>query len=209
MSMRSILAPVVGIAFASGMVALAVAQVAPPAAPAPQSLRPVSSFQSIQEPRARSLALFEEVGKVLQSPRCLNCHPAGDRPTQTDRMRPHTPMAVRGEDGRGAPGMACTTCHHAANFDQAHVPGHPQWHLAPLSMAWQGRTLGQICEQIKDRTRNGDKDLPALVHHMKEDTLVGWAWNPGIGRTPAPGTQAQFGDLFQAWVDSGAVCPSP
>jgi hypothetical protein len=209
MSMRSILAPVVGIALASGMVALAVAQVAPPAAPPPQTLRPASSFQSIQEPRARSLALFEEVGKVLQSPRCLNCHPAGDRPTQTDHMRPHTPMAVRGEDGRGAPGMPCTACHHAANFDQAHVPGHPQWHLAPLSMAWQGRSLGQICEQLKDRSRNGDKDLAALVHHMKEDTLVGWGWNPGIGRTPAPGTQQAFGDLFQAWVDSGAVCPSP
>ena len=209
MSLRSILAPVVGIALASGMVALAVAQVAPPATPAPQALRPLQAFQSIQDPRARSLALFQEVGKVLESPRCLNCHPATDRPTQTDRMRPHQPMVMRGADGHGAPGMACTTCHQAANYDQARVPGHPQWHLAPASMAWQGRTLGQICEQLKDRTRNGDKDLAAIAHHMKEDTLVGWAWAPGIGRTPAPGTQAQFGDLFHAWVDSGAVCPSP
>lgn len=209
MSIRSILAPVAGIALASGMVALAVAQVAPPAAPAAQTLRPVSAFQSIQDPRARSLALFQEVGKVLESPRCMNCHPATERPTQTDRMRPHQPMVVRGADGHGAPAMACITCHHAANYDPARVPGHPQWHLAPASMGWQGRTLGQICEQLKDRSRNGDKDLAAIAHHMKEDTLVGWAWQPGAGRTPAPGTQQVFGDLFQAWMDSGAVCPSP
>jgi hypothetical protein len=105
--------------------------------------------------------------------------------------------------------MPCTACHHNANFDQARVPGHPQWHLAPASMAWQGRSLGQICEQLKDRSRNGDKDLAAIAHHMKEDSLVGWAWQPGAGRTPAPGTQQVFGDLFHAWVDSGAVCPSP
>lgn len=209
MTLRSILAPAAGIVLASGIVALAVAQVAPPVAPATQTLRPPAAFQSIQDPRARSLALFQEVGKVLESPRCMNCHPAGDRPTQSDRMRPHQPMVVRGEDGHGAPGMACTTCHHAANYDPARVPGHPQWHLAPASMAWQGRTLGQICEQLKDRSRNGDKDLAAIVHHMKEDSLVGWAWQPGAGRTPAPGTQQMFGDLFQAWVDSGAVCPSP
>ena len=203
MSVRTIVASGVGIALGAGMVAIAVAQVAT------QTLRPVSSFESIQDQQQRSLALFEEVGKVLQHPRCLNCHPAGDRPTQTDRMRPHQPMAVRGEDGHGAAGMHCTTCHPKANFDQARVPGHPQWHLAPLSMAWQGRSLGQICEQLKDRARNGDKDLAAIARHMKEDTLVGWGWNPGVDRTPAPGTQQVFGDLFLAWVDSGAVCPSP
>ena len=34
-------------------------------------------------------------------------------------------------------------------------------------------------------------------------------WNPGLGRTPAPGTQAQLGDLIQAWIDTGAKCPAP
>jgi hypothetical protein len=42
---------------------------------------------------------------------------------------------------------------------------------------------------------------------MAEDHLVGWAWNPGDGRKPAPGTQAQFGALVQAWIDTGAKCP--
>ena len=32
---------------------------------------------------------FATVARVLQSPRCQNCHPAGDRPLQGDRGRPH------------------------------------------------------------------------------------------------------------------------
>ena len=55
-------------------------------------------------------------------------------------------------------------------------------------MGWQGRSLAQICEQIKDRARNGGRDMAALVQHMAEDSLVGWAWSPGAGRAPAPGT---------------------
>jgi hypothetical protein len=173
------------------------------------TLRPVSTFANIADPRARALALFEEAGKVLMHPRCVNCHPASDRPMQTDRMRPHQPLVVRGADGHGAPGMVCSTCHHAANFDPARVPGHPEWHLAPAVMAWEGRSLGAICEQIKDPARNGGKDMAALLHHMAEDSLVGWAWSPGAGRTPAPGTQAEFGALFRAWADAGAHCPAP
>jgi len=43
---------------------------------------------------------------------------------------------------------------------------------------------------------------------MSHDSLVGWGWNPGDGREPAPGTQAEFGDLIKAWVDTGAACPA-
>jgi hypothetical protein len=157
--------------------------------------------------RARAVALFEEAGKVLQHPRCVNCHPAGDRPLQSDRMQPHEPMVVRGVGGQGA-GMPCDTCHHAANYDPARVPGDPHWQLAPASMAWEGRSLGEICEQIKDPARNGAKDLEAIVHHVAEDHLVGWAWSPGSGRTPAPGTQAELGALMRAWADAGAHCPA-
>lgn len=81
------------------------------------------------------------------------------------------------------------------------------WHLAPIEMAWQGKTLGQICEQIKDPARNGNKDMAALVRHMAEDSLVGWGWSPGAGRTPVPGTQAEFGGLIKAWAEAGAHCP--
>lgn len=170
-------------------------------------LKPVSEFASITDETARSLALFEEAGKVLLHPRCVNCHPAGDRPLQGDAMRPHQPPVVRGEANMGAPGMQCTTCHHEANFDPAGVPGHPEWHLAPIEMAWEKKSLGQICAQIKDAERNGGKDMAALVRHMAEDSLVGWGWNPGRGRAPAPGTQQEFGALIKAWADTGAHCP--
>ncbi len=198
----------------AGVAALAVnsavgaprAPIEPPATVA-ETLRPVAGFASIAHPRARAVALFLEMGKVLQHPRCVNCHPAGDRPLQTDSMRPHEPLVVRGADGHGAPGMRCETCHHAANYDPARVPGHPQWHLAPIEMAWEGKTLTEICEQIKDPARNGGKNIAELVHHLGEDSLVGWGWTPGAGRTPAPGTQKEFGALAKAWADAGAHCP--
>jgi hypothetical protein len=176
--------------------------------PAPATLQPVSAFAGIKDKNERAVALFEEAGKVIQSPRCMNCHPATDRPSQTDRMVPHQPLVVRGDSGMGAPGgLVCTTCHHETNFDPAGVPGHPLWQLAPVEMAWQGKTLGQICAQIKDKERNGGKDMAALIKHMSEDSLVGWGWHPGAGRTPAPGTQKQFGDLIKAWAEAGAACP--
>jgi hypothetical protein len=74
-------------------------------------------------------------------------------------------------------------------------------------MAWVGKTPGAICEQLKDRKRNGDKPLEEIVHHAEHDELVAWGWHPGEGRQPAPGTQAQFGALVRAWMETGAACP--
>jgi hypothetical protein len=177
------------------------------AEPLATALQPVSSFDAIADRRARSVALFSEAGKVFQHPRCMNCHPATERPTQTDQMRPHQPPVVRGAGGHGAAGMPCTACHRAGNFDAGHVPGHRDWHLAPAAMAWQDKSLAQVCSQIKDPARNGGRDLAELIHHVSEDSLVGWGWAPGAERTPAPGTQAQFGEIMKAWAATGAACP--
>lgn len=112
------------------------------------------------------------------------------------------------------PGMQCTSCHSAENIPvvgQAEtirsIPGHPAWHLAPIEMAWEGRSLGEICEQIKDPERNGNMSMDELVEHMAHDELVGWGWTPGEGREPAPGTQDVFGELIRAWAETGAMCP--
>src|ERR1700746_3490449 len=43
------------------------------------SLATPESFASIADEATRSAALFTELGKVLTHPRCVNCHPAGDR----------------------------------------------------------------------------------------------------------------------------------
>ncbi|GAA0761778.1 Isoquinoline 1-oxidoreductase subunit [Ideonella azotifigens] len=171
-------------------------------------LRTPESFASTSDPAQRSRELFLEAGKVLQHPRCLNCHPNGDRPTQGMDLHPHLPLVVRGKDDKGAVGMRCTACHQAANVEPGGFPGNPLWHLAPGSMAWQGKTLAQICVQIKDKRRNGGKSLPAIQEHMASDGLVGWAWAPGGTREPAPGTQEQLGALIKAWIDTGAFCPA-
>ena len=36
--------------------------------------------------------------------------------------------------------------------------------------------------------------------------MVGWAWAPGYGRQPAPGTQKLAGALVEAWVNTGSAC---
>jgi hypothetical protein len=74
-------------------------------------------------------------------------------------------------------------------------------------MAWRGRTAGQICRQIKEPARNGKRNLAQIIEYMGHDTLVGWAWNPGEGRIPVPGTQERFKGLVTAWAATGAFCP--
>jgi hypothetical protein len=176
---------------------------------ASQTLNAPESFAAIGDVNQRSAAIFTELGKVLTSPRCVNCHPAGDRPRQGDERRLHQPPVTRGADGHGTETMRCGVCHAAGNFDPGRVPGHHEWHLAPREMAWEGKTLAQICVQLRDPARNGGRKPEDLIQHIGADTLVGWAWNPGYGRTPAPGTQAQAGALVEAWVKSGAACPAP
>jgi len=178
----------------------------------PTALKPVSAFARISDRHARSAALFVEAGKVIQSPRCLNCHPPDRRPTQGDDLHPHVPPMIAGESGSGLDGYPCQTCHGPSTVrtlgqELKSIPGDPRWSLAPLEMAWQGKSLRQICEQIKDLRRNGGKTLPELHEHMARDHLVGSAWRLGEGRRPAPGTQEQFGELIQAWIESGAACP--
>src|ERR1044071_3600773 len=122
---------------------LAVLLAGPVHAQTTTSLAPVSTFDRIANPEKRAVALFQEAGKVIMHPRCLNCHPADDTPRQGDTMRMHEPPVER-------------------------VPGNPTWFLAPKEMAWIGKSLGQICEQIKDRKRNGDKSLEQIVEHMAQ-----------------------------------------
>src|SRR5271170_206611 len=63
------------------------------------------SFAAIDDVATRSAALFTELGKVLTNPRCVNCHPAGDRPRQGELGRTHQPPVER-----GATVLACRPC---------------------------------------------------------------------------------------------------
>jgi hypothetical protein len=194
--------------------ALAVALIGAAAAVA-EDLRPPAAFAGIADPAARSRALFAEAAKVLTHPRCLNCHPAGDHPLQGDDHHIHEPQVVRGESGDGIAGTPCQTCHMSRTVDlfpgaaasYASIPGHPRWQLAPREMAWEGKSVGEICRQLKDKDKNGGRDLAMIHEHLAGDDLVAYGWHPGKDRAPAPGTQQQLGDLVQAWIDTGAECP--
>jgi hypothetical protein len=177
------------------------------------ALKPPSAFATISDERARSEALFSEVAKVIQNPRCLNCHPATRQATQGDDLHAHIPPMYAGVGDHGVPGLPCKTCHGDENATTlggsiASIPGQSHWALAPASFAWQGKSLSEICLQLKDVERNGGRSLSKIHDHMATDPLVGWAWHPGEGRSPAPGTQAQFGALIEAWISAGANCPS-
>jgi hypothetical protein len=174
---------------------------------AANELRDPSDFAAIADPVQRSRALFAELGRVLTHPRCLNCHPDGDSPHQGMALALHEPPVTRGPADHGVVGMECTSCHQDGNQDHVRVPGAPSWGLAPREMAWVGKSLRQICAQLKDPARNGGKTLAQIVEHNTHDALVGWGWAPGADREPAPGTQARFGALTAAWVESGAHCP--
>ena len=170
-------------------------------------LRAPDAFASIVDRTQRSIALFVEAGRVFQHPRCQNCHPGDDRPRQGDEGRPHQPAVRRGADGLGAPGLRCPACHHDANYDAVGMPGLAGWHLAPVSMALRGLPLSGVCAQLKDADRNGSRSIDDIVKHVANDPLVLWAWAPGTGRRPVPGTHATFAALMRAWADSGAECP--
>jgi len=169
------------------------------------TLQPLSAFTDITDDTQRARALFAEIGKVIQHPRCVNCHPRTERPLQGEDGALHQPLVVRGAGGMGAAGMVCITCHNAENF--RNVPGHPRWHLAPAEMAWEGKSLTAICDQLKDRERNGGKTLAELGEHMANDALVAYGWSPPAHLEPAPGDQQRFGQLFHAWLEAGAHCP--
>ena len=92
-------------------------------------------------------ALFMPVARVLQHPRCMNCHTRADYPRQGDDQHRHS-LNIRRGDGHGAAAMRCTSCHGRANNTASGVPGADEdWHLAPLSMGWEG--LG-VAEPTRD-----------------------------------------------------------
>lgn len=170
-------------------------------------LQTPASFAVISDRAARSQALFTEIGRVLTHPRCVNCHPSDDSPRQGELHAMHDPPVVRGAGGRGLAALPCAGCHQDRNIELARVPGAADWHLAPPQMVWLDRTVGQICAQLVDPAQNGGKSLAQLHDHLAHDGLVAWGWAPGADRVPAPGSQAQLAALFQAWIDTGAVCP--
>ena len=164
----------------------------------------ISTTDSIESVKA-----FSDVYAVLMSPRCMNCHPAGDVPLQGDDSHLHTMLPRRGLDGKGMYAMKCSNCHQPANLEGLHKPpGNPEWHLPPanMKMVFEGKTPTQLASQLINRKTNGNKSLQQLIEHA-DDGLVKSGWNPGEGRTLPPLTHAEFKKAWITWIEKGAYVP--
>jgi len=86
------------------------------------------------------------------------------------------------------------------------------WHMPPPTMIiGSDMTPSKLCNNwLNPRLnsflaqRGGRDDMKTFKkefeHHVSDDPLVRWAWNPGPGRTPAPGTHAQFAKAMSVWI---------
>jgi hypothetical protein len=156
-----------------------------------------------------SVKAFMKVYKVLMSPRCMNCHPAGNAPLQGDDNHIHTMNVVRGSDGTGMYAAKCSNCHQPTNVPGLHTPpGNPKWQLPPanMKMVFQGRSPRQLALQIMNYNLNGHRNKTQLLEHSK-DTLVKAAWNMGEGRTPPPMSYTAFVSVWNEWINKGGYAP--
>jgi hypothetical protein len=159
---------------------------------------------------AASAKAFLEVHKVFTSPRCQNCHPAGDAPLQGDDSHVHVQNVKRGKEGHGVTAMRCETCHQTTNLAGDHMPpGNPKWGLPSpeRKMVFVGRTPAELCRQLKDPRQTGGRSLQQLLEHVADDELVAWGWNPGDGRALPPLTRQDTVAQMKIWIDGGAACP--
>jgi hypothetical protein len=109
-----------------------------------------------------SVKAFETVYKVLMSPRCMNCHPAGDVPLQGDDSHLHVMGPKRGVEGKGVYAMKCSNCHQETNTPGLHTPpGNPEWHLPPaaMKMVFEGKSAHELALQLLDKRRMGIRIL--------------------------------------------------
>ncbi|MEM7343654.1 MAG: hypothetical protein AAF485_05390 [Chloroflexota bacterium] len=173
-----------------------------------QAVASVDQIQTAtQSSQTAEEAAFDTVMTVMTSPRCSNCHPTGDRPRQRDEQIIHLFNVTRGEDNHGGPVQTCETCHHEENNPYSLVPGAPHWGLAPKSMGWFGLTDAEIAQTLLDPAKNGGRTHEELLHHVSEDPLVLWAWDPGEGRTPPPVSHEEFVEAMAIWLEAGAPIP--
>ena len=165
---------------------------------------------------AEGLAAWERVFEVTSHPRCSNCHvgpsnvPMWSGPSY-GKTRVHGMAVNAGESRIGAETILCTTCHAPREGlnDMPHAA--PQvaadWQLPPVEAEWFGKSSPEVCNQLRDPQRNGDRSFLELAEHLDHDVILHWAWNPGGGREPAPyDLQTHVNDLL-IWGVAGQPCP--
>lgn len=155
---------------------------------------------------------FDKMMAVLTHKRCVNCHPAGDRPHQGEDSHVHNFNVQRGPENHGQGSLTCNTCHREENNNYSGVPGAPEWSLAPRKMAWEGLSRVEIAKSILNPEINGGRNLAATVKHLTEHELVLWAWAPGVDsegneREKPPVSKEEYIAAVKAWAAAGAPIP--
>lgn len=160
-----------------------------------------------QQQAEESKAAFQEAYTVFMSPRCMNCHPAGDVPLQGDDSHLHTMGVKRGRDGKGLFAMKCKNCHQDTNTPGENMPpGHFKWQLPPAShrMVFEGKSPKQLAANFKDPKYTGFKSMHEFIKHVEDDTLVKHSFTYG---TRPPLSHEDFVVKVKEWISKGAVVP--
>ncbi len=163
----------------------------------------------------QGLEAWSRVFQVTSHPRCSNCHVgAENRPMWSGlsygKTRRHGMNVNAGESRIGAESLPCSTCHATRESlnDMPHAP--PQvamnWQLAPVEAEWFGKSSIDVCNQLRDPDRNGDRTYLDLATHLDHDLILHWAWNPGGGREPAPHSLQEHVNDVLAWGVAGMPC---
>ncbi|MGI9400458.1 MAG: hypothetical protein ACR2O0_04315 [Rhizobiaceae bacterium] len=166
--------------------------------------------------REAGLDAWSRVYEVASHPRCANCHtgesgiPMWSGPSY-GKTRPHGMNISAGESRIGAEFVACGTCH--IKSDRGNTVAHAapmvnmEWQLAPAEADWFGKSSNEICQQLRDPKRNGDRTWQELAEHLDHDLILHWAWAPGGGREPAPYSLIEHINDVMAWGAAGMPCP--
>ena len=164
----------------------------------------------------QGLAAWARIYEVASHPRCSNCHvgesnrPMWSGPTY-GKARPHGMNINAGESRIGAEYIPCVTCHltnSVGGNDAAHMAPQvaAEWQLPPVEFEWFGKSSTEVCNQLRDPERNGDRTFMDIAGHLDHDVILHWAWAPGGGRESAPySLQEHVNDVLE-WGVAGMPC---
>lgn len=169
--------------------------------------------------REEGLEAWARIHEVVSHPRCSNCHAGPDnRPMWSGpsygKTRFHGMNINAGESRIGAETIACSTCHTtlSSGRDDANTVPHAaprvaaDWRMAPVEAHWFGKSGVEICRQLRDPERNGNRTFQELADHLDHDVILHWAWNPGAGREAAPYSLKEHVDDILLWGAAGMPC---
>ncbi len=163
---------------------------------------------------AQGLDSWSRIYAVASHPRCANCHVGADHYPMWSgpsygKTRRHGMNINAGASRMGVESVLCSSCHTGSTSDATHgAPGaKTPWRLAPVEAEWFGKSSDEICQQLRDPTRNGNRTFEKIAAHLDHDVILHWAWSPGGDREPAPHSLQAHVDDILSWGVAGMPCP--